>query len=96
VLLDEPAAGLDARERREFAGLLRTVATEWRIGVLLVEHDVNLVFGVCDRVFALVNGAVVAEGLPEQVRRNESVRTAYLGRAAELRPDRAELLADQS
>jgi ABC-type branched-subunit amino acid transport system ATPase component/branched-subunit amino acid ABC-type transport system permease component len=95
VLLDEPAAGLDARERREFAGLLRTVASEWRIGVLLVEHDVNLVFGVCDRVVALVNGTVVAEGVPEEVRRNDSVRTAYLGRAAELRPDQAELLPDQ-
>jgi sulfate-transporting ATPase len=95
VLLDEPAAGLDARERREFAGLLRTVATEWRIGVLLVEHDVNLVFGVCDRVVALVNGAVVAEGVPGQVRRNDSVRTAYLGRATELRPHQAELRADQ-
>jgi ABC-type branched-subunit amino acid transport system ATPase component len=87
VLLDEPAAGLDARERREFAGLLRKVASEWRIGVLLVEHDVNLVFGVCDRVVALVNGAVVAEGSAEHVRRHEAVRTAYLGRAAELHPD---------
>ena len=100
VLLDEPAAGLDARERREFAGLLRKVAGEWQIGILLVEHDVNLVFAVCDRVVALVNGAVVAEGVPEQVRRNEAVRTAYLGRAAELHaaephPDQAELRADQ-
>jgi ABC-type branched-subunit amino acid transport system ATPase component/branched-subunit amino acid ABC-type transport system permease component len=95
VLLDEPAAGLDAQERREFAGLLRKVAGEWRIGVLLVEHDVNLVFGVCDRVVALVNGAVVAEGIPEEVRRDESVRTGYLGRATDLHPDQAELPADQ-
>jgi len=90
VLLDEPAAGLDARERREFADLLRQVATEWRIGVLLVEHDVNLVFAVCDRVVALVNGTVVAEGTPELVRRNEAVRTAYLGRATEPHSDQAE------
>jgi ABC-type branched-subunit amino acid transport system ATPase component/branched-subunit amino acid ABC-type transport system permease component len=96
VLLDEPAAGLDARERGEFAGLLRKVATEWKIGILLVEHDVNLVFGVCDRVVALVNGAVVAEGVPEQVRRNDAVRTAYLGRATELHPDQAELHPDHA
>ena len=95
VLLDEPAAGLDARERREFADLLHKVAGEWRIGILLVEHDVNLVFTVCDRVVALVNGAVVAEGIPEQVRRNEAVRTAYLGRATEPYHDQAELRADQ-
>ena len=95
VLLDEPAAGLDAGERREFADLLRQVATEWRIGVLLVEHDVNLVFGVCDRVVALVNGAVVAEGTPEQVRRDEAVRTAYLGRPPALQVDQTELHPDQ-
>jgi ABC-type branched-subunit amino acid transport system ATPase component/ABC-type branched-subunit amino acid transport system permease subunit len=79
VLLDEPAAGLDAGERAELGVLLRKVAKEWNIGVLLVEHDVNLVFGMCDRVVALVNGRVVAEGRPHEVRHDKTVLEAYLG-----------------
>jgi sulfate-transporting ATPase len=79
VMLDEPAAGLDSRQRQELGVLLKKVAKEWNIGVLLVEHDVNLVFRMCDRVVALVNGCVVAQGSPDQVRENPQVVEAYLG-----------------
>jgi sulfate-transporting ATPase len=79
ILLDEPAAGLDPQKRAELGDLLRTVAKDWGLGVLLVEHDVNMVFQVCDRVVALVAGQVVAEGTPEEVRRNDTVLHAYLG-----------------
>jgi sulfate-transporting ATPase len=75
---------LDAAQRIELGGLLGTVAKEWGLGVLLVEHDVSLVFRVCDRVVALVAGRVVAEGTPDQVRNNEILLEAYLGqRSAE-------------
>ena len=83
LLLDEPAAGLDPQQRRELGSLLRMIAKEWGIGVLLVEHDVNMVFNVCDRVVALVGGVAVAEGAPDQVRRNDALLEAYLGRQGE-------------
>jgi sulfate-transporting ATPase len=83
ILLDEPAAGLDTKERAELGVLIRKVASEWNIGVLLVEHDVNMVFQVCDRVFAFVQGRIVAAGEPHDVRRNPEVIEAYLGRPAE-------------
>lgn len=79
LLLDEPAAGLDERERRELAHLIRRVADEWGIGVLLVEHDVQLVFSVSDRVVALDQGAVIASGTCDEVRRSRAVVSAYLG-----------------
>ena len=92
VLLDEPAAGLDARERAELGETLRRVARDWNVGVLLVEHDVDLVFRVCDRVVAIVFGQIVAEGKPEEVRSAPKVVEAYLGShdsgsVAEMRQD---------
>jgi sulfate-transporting ATPase len=82
IFLDEPAAGLDAGERGELGETLRRVAAEWNVGVLLVEHDVDLVFRVCDRVVAIVFGRVVAEGSPEVVRRSSALVAAYLGSPA--------------
>jgi ABC-type branched-subunit amino acid transport system ATPase component/ABC-type branched-subunit amino acid transport system permease subunit len=81
LLLDEPAAGLDGAERLALSNTLRHVATQWNLGVLLVEHDIDFVFRICDRVVALVAGQVVAEGLPEEVRSNRVVTEAYLGSA---------------
>lgn len=78
VLLDEPAAGLDAPGRAALSARLRGLAAGG-IGVLLVDHDVELVFAVCDEVVVLDGGRVVAQGPPEQVRAHPAVRTAYLG-----------------
>jgi sulfate-transporting ATPase len=83
VLLDEPAAGLDDRERAEFRDLLRQLASELNIGILLVEHDVDLVLEVCDVVTVLHNGIVIAKGTPVEIRESEAVRDAYLGHDAE-------------
>jgi sulfate-transporting ATPase len=79
VLLDEPAAGLDERESAELAGLLRMLADDWGLGVLLVEHDVKLVTGVSDRIAALDFGRLLRCGTPDEVLHDPAVVTAYLG-----------------
>ena len=78
VLLDEPAAGLDGPGRATLSARLRALAAAG-IGVLLIDHDVELVFSVCDEVVVLDGGRVVAQGPPERVRVHPAVRTAYLG-----------------
>lgn len=80
VFLDEPAAGLDAGERREFCDLIRRVAKAWGIAIVVVEHDVELVFGLCDRVIALDEGRIIADGPPDLVRHNPTLIAAFLGR----------------
>ncbi len=79
ILLDEPAAGLDENESRELATLIRRLADERKMGVLLVEHDVNLVMTTCDRIIVVDFGSVIATGTPAEVRDNEMVKAAYLG-----------------
>jgi sulfate-transporting ATPase len=79
VMLDEPAAGLDESETRELARLIRRLADERKMGVLLVEHDVGLVMSTCDRVVVLDFGRLIASGTPDEVRGDASVRAAYLG-----------------
>jgi ABC-type branched-subunit amino acid transport system ATPase component/branched-subunit amino acid ABC-type transport system permease component len=79
LFLDEPAAGLDSRETAELGALIRRIATQWGIGVVLVEHDVPLVLGICDHVVVLDFGRCIATGTPEEIRRDPHVLTAYLG-----------------
>ena len=79
LLLDEPAAGLSQTESAELRTLLRHLADDRGMGVLLVEHDVDLVMSSCDRVVALVFGRQVASGTPAEVRQDPHVVQAYLG-----------------
>jgi ABC-type branched-subunit amino acid transport system ATPase component/branched-subunit amino acid ABC-type transport system permease component len=79
LLLDEPSAGLDAAETAEFARALREVSRRRGTSILLVEHDMSLVMGVCDHIWVLDFGSVVFDGPPPDVRASEVVRAAYLG-----------------
>jgi branched-chain amino acid transport system ATP-binding protein len=77
VLLDEPLAGMGAEESQRMLALLRSLREDH--AVLLIEHDMDAVFAVADTITVMVNGAVLASGAPEAVRRNPQVQHAYLG-----------------
>ncbi|GAB89681.1 ABC transporter ATP-binding protein [Gordonia rhizosphera] len=78
ILLDEPAAGQDPDETDRFAEILRKVAADG-VGVMLVEHDMELVMGVCDTVHVLDLGAIISSGTPDEIRQHTAVLDAYLG-----------------
>jgi ABC-type branched-subunit amino acid transport system ATPase component/branched-subunit amino acid ABC-type transport system permease component len=79
LMLDEPASGLDAEDRAEMSRLIRTIATDWGMAVLLIEHDVDLVWSVCDEVTVLVGGAVLESGPAGVIRDSARTREAYMG-----------------
>lgn len=79
LLLDEPAAGLDDAEADHLAGLIRQLAREWGIGVLLIDHKIDLVLSVSDQVTVIANGALLASGTPDDIRTDTKVVDAYLG-----------------
>ena len=79
LLLDEPTAGLSPAETKAAARMIQRIAREQEITVLFVEHDMDVVFGVADRITVLDRGIVLAEGTPEEIRSNLDVQAAYLG-----------------
>lgn len=81
LLLDEPAVGLAPAARRQLADVIRDLARTRNIGILLIEHAIELVMSVADRVIVLNDGRKVADGPPEQVRADRTVLEAYLGHA---------------
>ena len=82
VLMDEPAAGLPEAEVPEFAEVVRSVRDDYRAGVLLIDHNMALVMGVCDRIHVLDQGRTLAAGTPEEIRGDLNVAAAYLGESA--------------
>jgi len=79
LLLDEPAAGMNPTEKEELKRLIARVRDEFGTAVLLVEHDMKVVMGICERLYVLDQGRVLASGTPSEIRSNPKVITAYLG-----------------
>jgi len=82
LMLDEPTSGLDERESGAVSALIRRMRDELSISVLLVEHDIEFVAAVCDEVFVLDFGRIIARDTPDRVRKDPAVRAAYLGTEA--------------
>jgi branched-chain amino acid transport system ATP-binding protein len=79
LLLDEPAAGMNPRETEELMELIKLIRNEFQIAILLIEHDMKLVMGVCERIVVVDYGKIIAEGTPSEIKNNKKVIEAYLG-----------------
>ena len=79
LLLDEPAAGMNPQETEELMNTIRFVKDKFDIAILLIEHDMNLVMNICERIYVLNFGMLLAKGEPEEIKNNPKVIQAYLG-----------------
>jgi len=79
LLLDEPAAGMNTREKADLMALIRRLRDQFSLGILVIEHDMKLVMGICEQITVLDHGETIAVGSPENVRSNRKVIEAYLG-----------------
>ena len=79
LLLDEPAAGMNPQETEELMAMIRKVRDHFKISVLLIEHDMKLVMGICERITVLNFGQLLAQGLPSEIQSNKEVIKAYIG-----------------
>jgi branched-chain amino acid transport system ATP-binding protein len=79
LLLDEPAAGMNPQETEDLMRMIRTVRDHFHIAILLIEHDMQLVMGICERITVLNYGMLLAEGTPKEIQNNPEVIKAYIG-----------------
>jgi branched-chain amino acid transport system ATP-binding protein len=82
LLLDEPTAGMGDQETYDITQLIRKLHRDHRLSIVLIEHDMRVVFHLADRIMVLAEGQVLAEGTPAQIAGNEAVQSAYLGKVA--------------
>lgn len=79
VLLDEPAAGMNPQETKELMDTIRFIREKFNVSILLIEHDMSLVMGICERIVVIDYGMIIARGTPEEIKNNPKVIGAYLG-----------------
>ena len=79
LLLDEPAAGMNPQETKELMDMIRWIRKEFGLTILLIEHDMSLVMGICERIYVLEYGEIIAQGTPDEIKQNPEVIRAYLG-----------------
>ena len=79
LLLDEPAAGMNPQETQQLMEMIRWIRKEFDLTILLIEHDMSLVMGVCERIYVLEYGSIIAHGTPGEIKNNPRVIEAYLG-----------------
>ncbi len=79
LLLDEPAAGMNPSETQELMDTISIIRKNYSTSILLIEHDMHLVMGICERLYVLEYGQLIAQGTPEEIKNNQAVITAYLG-----------------
>ncbi|HEY8463970.1 MAG TPA: ABC transporter ATP-binding protein [Bacillota bacterium] len=79
LLLDEPAAGMNPQETLDLMNLIKKIRAEFGLAILLIEHDMNFVMNLCERILVLDYGQTIAEGVPEEIKNNKRVIQAYLG-----------------
>ncbi|SDF43495.1 ABC transporter ATP-binding protein [Sporolituus thermophilus] len=79
LLLDEPAAGMNPQETQQLMEMIRWIRHQFNLTILLIEHDMSLVMGVCERIYVLDYGSVIAHGTPQEIKTNPRVIEAYLG-----------------